>query len=182
MNTLLSTLHELGTRRQIDARDTLLRAGDVAQHLYLIEKGCLRLYLIDSNGRETSTQFFFEGDVVSSMESFMSGRPSTLYLESLEPCQLWAVGKNALMSHLQSDPMLQSEMQGFLQQRLIHYAQLYTSAIADSPTQRYRALQAEHQQRTDRIPLNILASYLGVTPVHLSRIRREIKNQLLPAR
>ena len=72
MNALHTTLLELGTVRQVDARQLLLRAGEVARRLYLIEQGCARLYLVDTQGRETSTQFFFEGDVVSSMESFLT--------------------------------------------------------------------------------------------------------------
>jgi len=53
---------------------------------------------------------------------------------------------------------------------------LYTSAIADTPTQRYLTLMATHPQQLERIPLHILAAYLGVSAVHLSRIRRKLKN------
>lgn len=63
MNALYAVFLEQGTSREVDARHFLLRAGDVARRLYLIEQGCARLYLIDAKGRETSTQFFFEGDV-----------------------------------------------------------------------------------------------------------------------
>lgn len=176
MNALHSTFLELGTSRQVDARQLLLRAGEVAQRLYLIERGCARLYLIDAQGRETSTQFFFEGEVVSSLESFLTGRPSALHLVTMEACRLWVVEGAAIKARAKTDPALQAELQALTQQRLIHYANLYTSAIADSPTQRYLALQAAHQQRLERIPLHILAAYLGVSAVHLSRIRRKLKD------
>ncbi|MEO6291809.1 MAG: Crp/Fnr family transcriptional regulator [Burkholderiaceae bacterium] len=175
MNTLHSTFLELGTVRQVAARQLLLRAGDVAQRLYLIEQGCARLYLIDAQGRETSTQFFFEGEVVSSIESFLTGQPSALHLATMEACRLRVVEGDAIKARVKTDPALQADMQALTQQRLIHYANLYTSAIADSPTQRYLALQATHQQRLERIPLHILAAYLGVSAVHLSRIRRKLK-------
>jgi CRP-like cAMP-binding protein len=175
MHTLHATLTELGTVRQTDARELLLRAGEVAQRLYLIEQGCARLFLIDSQGRETSTQFFFEGEVVSSMESLLTGRPSALHLVTMEACRLRVVDAAAIKARAQVDPALQVDLQALLQQRLIHYANLYTSAIADTPTQRYQALLATHQQRLERIPLHILAAYLGVSAVHLSRIRRKLK-------
>jgi|EP01030_Chromulinospumella_sphaerica_P011038 CRP-like cAMP-binding protein len=175
MNALHTTLLELGTVRQVDARQLLLRAGEVARRLYLIEQGCARLYLVDMQGRETSTQFFFEGDVVSSMESFLTGRPSALHLVTMEPCRVRVVEGAALKAHAKTDPALQADIQALMQQRLIHYANLYTSAIADSPTQRYQALQATHQHQLERIPLHILAAYLGVSAVHLSRIRRKLK-------
>ncbi len=176
MDVLHITFLELGTSRQVDARQLLLRAGDVAHRLYLIEQGCARLYLIDAQGRETSTQFFFEGEVVSSLESFLTGRPSALHLVTMEACRLRVVEGTAIKARVKTDPALQADLQALTQQRLIHYANLYTSAIADSPTQRYLALQATHQQRLERIPLHILAAYLGVSAVHLSRIRRKLKN------
>jgi CRP-like cAMP-binding protein len=180
MNALHTAVLELGTCRQVEARQLLLRAGEVAQRLYLIEQGCVRLYLIDARGRETSTQFFFEGEVVSSLESFLTGRPSALHLVTMEPCRLHVVEGAALKARVEADPALQADLQALTQQRLIHYANLYASAIADSPTQRYLALQATHQQRLERIPLHILAAYLGVSAVHLSRIRRKLK-EALPA-
>ncbi len=131
MNALHTTFLEQGTSRQVDARQLLLHAGDVAQRLYLIEQGCARLYLVEGA---------------------------------------------AIKARAKTDPALQAELQVLTQQRLIHYANLYTSAIADSPTQRYLALQATHQQRLERIPLHILAAYLGVSAVHLSRIRRKLKD------
>ncbi|SDO13859.1 cAMP-binding domain of CRP or a regulatory subunit of cAMP-dependent protein kinases [Rhodoferax sp. OV413] len=180
MQALHSTFLELGTRRQVDARQLLLCAGEVAQRLYLIEQGCARLYLVDAQGRETSTQFFFEGEVVSSLESFLTGRPSALYLVTMEACHLRVLEGAVIKARAKADPVLQAELQELTQQRLIHYANLYTSAIADSPTQRYLALQATHQQRLERIPLHILAAYLGVSAVHLSRIRRKLKESALP--
>jgi CRP-like cAMP-binding protein len=180
MNALHTCFSQWGTPRQVDARQLLLRAGEVAQRLFLIEQGCARLYLIDAQGRETSTQFFFEGEVVSSLESLLTGRPSALFLATMEPCHLRMLDGATLQAKARADTVLQADLQALTQQRLIHYANLYTSAIADSPTQRYLALQVEHQQRLARIPLHILAAYLGVSAVHLSRIRRKLKSASPP--
>lgn len=174
-NAIRACFRELGTSRQVEARQPLLRAGDVARRLYLIEQGCARLYVIDEEGRETSTQFFFEGDVVSSLDSLLSGQPSALNLATMEACHLQVVEASALMQRARADTALQSELQALTQRRLIHYIKLYTSAIAHSPTRRYLDLKAAHKGQLDRIPLNILAGYLGVSAVHLSRIRRKLK-------
>lgn len=180
MKSLYNCFLQLGISRQVEARQFLLRAGEVAQRLYLIEKGCLRLCIIDPAGRETSTQFFFEGDVVASLESLLTGNPSSQYLLSMEACDLRVLDASELMQRAQSDTQLQAELHALTQRRLIHYVNLYTSAIADSPTQRYLALQATHQQQLERIPLHILAAYLGVSAVHLSRIRRKLKSESGP--
>lgn len=176
MENLRTSLLELGTRRQVDAHQLLLRAGEVANKLYMIEQGCARLYAIDAQGRETSIQFFFEGDVVSSLESFLTESPSALYLVTMESCVLCVVEGRAIKLRAKADSRLQACLQKILQERLVHYVNLYASAIADSPTQRYLALKKTHQQRLERIPLHILSTYLGVSAVHLSRIRRNLKN------
>jgi CRP-like cAMP-binding protein len=175
MHALNSCFLERGTHRQVEAHQLLLRAGEVAQHLYLIERGSARLYVLDAQGRETSTQFFFEGEVVSSLESFMTGSPSALSLITMEVCHLRVLKGDAVKAYIKKDAALQADLLALTQQRLIHYINLYTSAIADSPTQRYVKMQETHLQRLDRIPLHILAAYLGVSAVHLSRIRRKLK-------
>jgi len=176
MTSLYTYFLEQGIRRQIDARQSLLRAGEVAQRLYLIEKGSARLCVVDFEGRETSTQFFFEGEVVASLESLLTGKPSSQSLLTMEACYLRVIEAADLMQRAQSDIALQADLHALTQRRLIHYVNLYTSAIADSPTQRYLTLKATHQQQLERIPLHILAAYLGISAVHLSRIRRKLKN------
>lgn len=180
MNALRTCFLELGTDHHVGGRQPLLRAGEVARRLYLIEQGCARLYVIDAEGRETSTQFFFEGQVVSSLESLLTGRPSVQHLATIEPCHLRVVEAAEVMRRARTDAALQSELHALTQRRLIHYVNLYTSALAHSPTQRYVSLKAEHQQQLERIPLNILAAYLGVSAVHLSRIRRKLKDKPPP--
>jgi CRP-like cAMP-binding protein len=176
MNTVQSIFREMGSVLEVKARHSLLHAGDVAQHLYLIEQGCVRLCLINVEGRETSTQFFFEGDIVGSLESFLVEFPSTFSLITIEECRLCMVDSNLLKQKIEKDSDFQSSLQILTQQRLIHYISLYASTIADSPTDRYLALLEEHKEQLDRIPLQYLASYLGVSAVHLSRIRRKLKD------
>jgi CRP-like cAMP-binding protein len=176
MNALHSCFVELGTSCRVEARQPLLCAGEVAHRLYLIEQGCARLYVVDAEGRETSTQFFFEGDVVGSVESLLTGHPSVQHLATIEAGLVRVVDAAKVMRRAETDAALHSELQALTQRRLIHYVNLYTSAIADSPTRRYLNLKAAHQQKLQRIPLHMLAGYLGVSAVHLSRIRRQLRN------
>lgn len=166
---------EFGRDLHVDANQSLLRAGDVAKHIYLIQVGAVRLCARNAQGVETSVQFFFEGDMVSSLESMVSGCPSGLDLIAIEACALRVIDRDTLLELVRSNTVLQSHLLALTQQRLINYINLYTSAIAETPTQRYQAMQVTHKDQLARIPLHILASYLGVTPVHLSRIRRTLK-------
>lgn len=166
---------EFGKARDVGAQHVLLRAGDVAKHLYFIQTGAARLCLHDEQGHETTVQFFFEGDVVSSLESMLAGRPSGLELITMEACHLREVERESALASVQAHPDLQSQLLALTQQRLIDYVNLYASAISQTPEQRYLDMLMREHERLARIPLHILASYLGITPVHLSRIRRKLK-------
>ena len=154
----------------VPAKTILLREGEIARQAYYIQKGCLRLWFND-NGKDITFQFFFEGQGVSSMESFRTGRPSLFTLETLEPCTLLAISKKDFGTMMAEAPGFRDIVEGSLYLRLEHYCALFLSRIRDTPEQRYRNLLKEHPEIVQRIPQHYIASYLGITPVSLSRIR-----------
>lgn len=164
-----------GEDLHVQANQSLLRAGDVAKHIYLIKTGAVRLSVGNAQGSETTVQFFFEGDIVSSLESMVSGCSSGMNLIAMEACHLRVIDRNTVLANVQSNSALQSHLLELTQQRLIDYVNLYTSAIAETPTQRYQTMLMANEDKLARIPMHILASFLGITPVHLSRIRRTLK-------
>ncbi|MCL4643133.1 Crp/Fnr family transcriptional regulator [Burkholderia multivorans] len=176
VNTVLRDYFlEFGADVNVDANKPLLRAGEVAKYLYLIQSGAVRLCVRNAEGAETTVQFFFEDDMVCSLESMLSGCPSGLELITMEACQLRVLDRDTVLTKFQSHATMPSELLALTQQRLVEYINLYTIAIAQTPTQRYQAMLVSQPDKLARIPLHILASYLGVTPVHLSRIRRRLK-------
>jgi CRP-like cAMP-binding protein len=72
------------------AKTMLLQEGQISRTMFFIEKGCLRTW-INNDGKEITTQFFFEGDSVSSIESFRTNQPSLYSIESIEPCILQTI-------------------------------------------------------------------------------------------
>jgi CRP-like cAMP-binding protein len=167
-----SQYSHLFTEREIPAKTTLLREGEVARQAYVIQKGCMRLWF-NNNGKDISFQFFFEGQAVSSIESFRNGRPSLFSIESLEPCSLLVLTKKNFDLLLAEAPGFKTLLEESIYQRLEHYTSLFLSHIRDTPPQRYAKLLKEHPQIIQRIPQHYIASYLGITPVSLSRIRNK---------
>lgn len=177
INTVLHDLFlEFGEDVHVDANQPLLRASEVAKNLYLIQSGAVRLCVRNAQGAENTVQFFFEDDMVCSLESMVSGRPSGLELITMEACQLRVMDRDTVLAKFQSHATMSSQLLALTQQRLVEYINLYTTAIAQTPTQRYQAMLVSQPDKLARIPLHILAGYLGVTPVHLSRIRRKLKS------
>lgn len=89
---------KFGKDLHVDGNQSLLRAGDVARHIYLIKAGAARLCVCNAKGVETSVQFFFEGDMVCSLESMVSGCPSGLDLVTIGACDLRVIDRDSVLS------------------------------------------------------------------------------------
>lgn len=154
----------------VPAKTVLLEEGKVAERLYFIRKGCLRLFFYDE-GKDITFQFFFEGDFVASFDSLHKRIPSLFSLESIEPSELAVVGREDFYGLVNSDMSLRQMYEEKLIDRFHVYQQLFLSRIKNTPQQRYEELLREHPDIVRRVPQHYIASYLGITPVSLSRIR-----------
>lgn len=138
--------------------------------MFFIEKGCLRTW-VNNNGKDITTQFFFEGQKVSSIESFRTNQPSLYSIESIEPCSLQTISQKNFKSILETAPELKTELEEHLFKRLMHSQRLFFSYLKNNPQQRYKELVEQHPEIILRVPQHYIASYLGITSVSLSRIR-----------
>jgi CRP-like cAMP-binding protein len=154
----------------IPKKTILLNEGEISKHVHFIRKGCLRQWF-NKNGRDITFQFFFEGQAVASIDSFLSCQPSLLTIESIEPSVILSMSKENFDELNRIYPEVKEGFQQILLQRFRNYAQLFLSRIKDNPMERYEALLKEHPEIIKRIPQHYIASYLGITPVSLSRIR-----------
>ena len=154
----------------IPPKTVLLKEGEVADKLYLIRKGCLRLFF-NSEGKDITFQFFFEGDFVASFDSLYKRQPSLFSLESIEPAQVLIIERDVFYNLIEKSPSLRRYYEEKLIERFHVYQRLFLSHIKNTPQQRYEELLKEHPDIIRRVPLHYIASYLGITPVSLSRIR-----------
>jgi CRP-like cAMP-binding protein len=166
----------LYTRMEIPARTVLLQEGETSKKVFLVEKGCLRA-CFNNNGKDVTFQFFFEGDNVSSAESFSKNIPSMFSIEAIEPSIIHVIHKKdyeTMMHTLSQEPAFLNELVKILFDRQIHYMKEFLSFIRDTPTNRYLNLVKEKPLIIQRVPQHYIASYLGITSVSLSRIRNKL--------
>jgi len=156
--------------QDIAAKTILLREGEISKKAYYIEKGCIRLWF-NNDGKEVTFQFFFEGQAVSSIESFNGNHESVFNIETIEPCTLRIITKKDFQMMLDTSPSMAKTVQEHIFQRLLFYQHLFLSRIKDNPQKRYEELIKSQPQILQRVPQHYIASYLGITPVSLSRIR-----------
>jgi CRP-like cAMP-binding protein len=160
-------------RREIPAKTMLLREGEISKNAFIVEKGCLRTWF-NNDGKDITTQFFFEGDRVSSIESFRTDQPSLLNIESIEPSVIKTISKEDFQFILDNSPGIRQETENHIYKRFIQCQKLLLSHIKDSPQKRYENILNERPDIILRIPQHYIASYLGITKVHLSRIKSKL--------
>ncbi|WP_447641753.1 MULTISPECIES: Crp/Fnr family transcriptional regulator [Chitinophagaceae] len=161
---------------QVPAKSILLEEGAIPLRAFLIEKGCVRVWF-NNEGKDVTFQFFFEGSMVASIESFRKNIPSPVYIETIEPCVLWYIHKkdlDTIVEEVKAIPVLRDIFIEAIFDRTFNYMQHFLSFIKDTPLQRYLNLINNNPQVVQRVPQHYIASYLGITKVHLSRIKNKI--------
>ncbi len=166
-------------RLEVPARTVLLNEGETSKKLFIIEKGCIRVWF-NNNGKDITTQFFFENNMVASIESFRKSTPSQVTIETIEPCFVWWIFKkdlDSILEAIKSTPRLRDLFINGIFERTFEYMKHFISFIKDTPQQRYLNLIKEKPQIILRVPQHYIASYLGVTTVHLSRLKSKLAKE-----
>ena len=163
-------VQDMFIEREIPSKTILLHEGEISTQFFFVKKGCLRIWF-NKDGKDITFQFFFERQGVSSIDSLLSNKPSMFTIESIEPSDLITLSKDHFELLLHYYPDLKNGFQEILFQRFRNYATLFLSMIKDTPRERYEDLIRNHPEIIQRVPQHYIASYLGITPISLSRIR-----------
>ena len=157
----------------IKKKKDLLVPGEVCQYVYFITKGGLRSYFVDSKGVEHIYQIRLDNSWISDLESFFSRRPSKYYIESLEDTQMLRISHERLEQLYHEVPGLERYFRILFQKAYINALERLNATMWESAVERYNDMLKEHSDIFQRVPLVYIASYLGITPESLSRIRKK---------
>jgi CRP-like cAMP-binding protein len=167
---------EYQQRLELPAKTVLLEEGKVSGQYVFIEKGCVRLFF-NNDGSDKTVQFFFENEGLTSFESFVNNAPSAFTIETIEPSVVYLLPKQyviQLMDELNHEPDFLKMIMQLSALRQTHYINEFVSFIRDTPEERYQKLLADRPHIVQRVPQHYIASYLGVSTVHLSRIKSKL--------
>lgn len=151
----------------------LLRQGETCKDIVLVRKGCLRLYYLKDDV-EISVWFAFEGSSAIEMYSFISENPSGYFIQAIEDSEILYLSKRRLNKLYKTIPKTHELMKNFWEDVILHLIQRFTSLQKDTAEERYLELLNKPTYMAT-IPQKYLASFIGITPTSLSRIRRKIK-------
>ena len=176
----MEQLRRLLTPRKVPARTLLVRPGEVSRELFIVLKGIARNYSL-YDGKETTRWFGQEGDVMAEMFSFVHGKPAACAIESVTEMELLVADKDNIHRLIKTNPewslwTSQYLIDGlyWIERRFVYLGQ------GDAYTRYQNLLQYksfepyEANEMLNQIPLQQIASYLGITPQTLSRLRRKI--------
>jgi CRP-like cAMP-binding protein len=161
------------TRRFLKKGEYLIREGQVCNHVSFINKGSFRVYK-EHNGQEFTKKFFFEHEYATAYESFLTRRPSELDMKALEDCDLIELSYDKTQLLYSNYPIWEKYGRLLAENLFLILCDRTHSLLYNSPEENYLKLMTQQPQIIERIPQQYIASYLGIQPESLSRIRKRM--------
>ncbi len=160
-------------RKKIKKNEYLLKAGEVCKDLIFVQSGSIRLYYLQEDV-EVSVWFALAHSSAVEMYSFISETPTNNFLQAIEDSEILYLPKIELNILYEQYPKMQEMMRKFWEDVILHLLERFTALQRDSAEQRYLDL-LDKPELMLTIPQKYLASFIGVTPTSLSRIKKNIK-------
>jgi CRP-like cAMP-binding protein len=164
------------TPKKLRKKQYLLPEGDICKSIAFVQKGALREYTVDEKGVEHIFQFALEGWFISDLYSFITAEPATYHIDALEDSELLLITKSAQDEILRRVPKYETFSRMLLTGAYLAMQKRITSIISLSLEDRYLYLTKLYPDIVQRVPQHMIASYMGLTPETLSRIRKKISS------
>jgi len=165
------------TPKKLRRKQYLLQEGDVCKSICLVEKGALRAYVLDETGDEHITGFALEGWTFGDLYSFINAEPATWNIDALEDCELVLISKPAHDELLQKMPKYETYIRILMTDAYMALQRRTTYMISLPLEEQYLAFTQMYPTLFQRVPQHMLASFMGLSPETLSRVRSRISNR-----
>lgn len=152
----------------------LVREGLRTRHQYFVNKGCLRTYFCDRNGLEHNVQFSPEDWWTGDMYSILQKKPARFNVVALEESELLSIHQDDLEQLYLKVPKFERYFRQLLQNAFVSLQERILSSMSETAAERYLHFRKKYPHLDKRIPQHQIASYLGITPESLSRVRRQL--------
>ena len=160
--------------KKLRRKQYLLQEGDVCKNLAFVAKGLLRTYNVDDKGDEHMSMFGWEGWWLSDFNSFLMGEPALYNIDAIEDSELVMISLADYDALTLAVPIMDRYFRILYQNSLITKERRLMSSITHTAEEKYVQLAGSNPQIIERIPQNLIASYLGIAPETLSRIKKNL--------
>jgi CRP/FNR family cyclic AMP-dependent transcriptional regulator len=163
--------------KEVPKKTFLLQEGEICNFEAYILKGCIRKYYINENGFEVIVQFAVEDWWISDIASFHEKKPSKLFIETLEDCQLLMLTPETKEMLLQKVPKFERIFRLLIQRNLSAMQNRLIDTIAKSAQEKYLDFIKLYPTIPQRVAQHYIASYLGISAEFLSKVRTKLAKQ-----
>lgn len=158
--------------KRVKRRQFILQENDVCKYYTFVVSGCFKMYGVDDSGAEHNIQFAAENDWIADVSSFHSGKPSQLYIEAIEPSVILQIDSANLIYLYHNHPKFDRIFRVIAENKSIELQNRLLQNISSTADQRYQAFLDQYPKLANRLPYTQIASYIGITPEFLSKVRR----------
>ena len=173
---VLDFLLQFYQKRQVKKGEHLLREGQYIRHFFYLDQGCVCYYIL-KNGQEQVLEFFSDNDIFTDLYNYVEEKPSNCNLRAMEDCTIYAISKEDIEKSFQASHQLERFGRLLVQDEFIKLSRRVAHVTNLSNEERYLRFVKNRPKLIQIIPQYLVASYLGVTPVGLSKIRKRISQQ-----
>jgi CRP-like cAMP-binding protein len=170
----LTTLEKIFKPTKMKKGDYFIRQGDMSNRLGFVIQGAFRSFVINENGNDITKYFYIEGSMLFSYAAYIQKKESSASIQALEDSEIRVASMSDLEEALNDDHHLMLLFKSKLDEVLVMKDQRASSFTMLNSTDRYRQFLVDYPGLEDRVKQYHLASYLGITPVSLSRIRKKL--------
>lgn len=160
--------------KKLKRKQFLVQEGEACHYENYVLSGCLRSYYTDVSGTEHITQFAVEDWWISDPYAFATGNPAILNVDALEESELFQIEKALLENLYEEIPKFEKLFRILFQKSFISLQQRIVSNLSKTAKERYLNFIQKHPTFEQRIPQNQIASFIGVTPEFLSKMKKEL--------
>ena len=154
--------------------EILLKHGEITKYGYFVKSGCLKSYTIDKAGKEHIIQFAPEDWMISDLDSYTNQTPTVLFIEAIEESEVLVISRSDFKDFEDMDREFVNQTAIKFRNNLIASNKRIIALLSASSKERYIDFIETYPTLVNRLPLKLIASYIGVTPEYLSEIRRKI--------
>src|SRR5215467_1364657 len=157
----------------VKKKETLVTQGQPFHDAFFIQKGLLFSYRTVESGESQIVQFAQERHWIGDLHSFLTGKDALFSLEALEPCELWAIARGDIDHVMRESRAMETFMRLLFQTAYAHTLAYLSEIYSTDAKAKYERLRSQRPQLLQRVPQRLIASYLGILPSSLSRIRHK---------
>jgi CRP-like cAMP-binding protein len=161
------------TERKVKRRAFLLQEGEVCRYASFVVAGCFKLYAVDQSGKEHNLLFAVENEWMTDLASFYAEQPSRVYIEAVEPATVLQIRHDDLLGLFTRYHKFDRNFRILVERGYIDLQNRILQNISATAEERYQNFLTQYSHWARRLPNTQIASYLGITPEFLSKIRKD---------